>query len=154
MAAPLVRTLRTRRDTRRLAAAIASALRGGGLAILSGELGAGKTFLVRGLARALGVREPVLSPTFVLVREYETSSVPLVHADLYRLCGGPQPLDLEVGKLGLRERRSQGALVVVEWGEEAIEALGGNPELVLSLAIVSAHERTATLSGLFAGDIG
>ena len=146
--------LRTRRDTRRLAATIAAKLSSGGLVILSGELGAGKTFLVRALARALGVREPVLSPTFVLVREYETSSVPLVHADLYRLRGGPLPLEAEVGRLGLRQQRSQGALVVVEWGEEAIEALGGRPELVLSLAIVSAHGRTAALSGLCAGDIG
>jgi tRNA threonylcarbamoyladenosine biosynthesis protein TsaE len=150
----LIRSLPSRRDTRRLGAAIARALRAGDLIVLSGDLGAGKTFLVRAMARALRVSSPVTSPTFVLVREYATRLGPLVHADLYRLReAGGQLLGAEVARLGLRERRGEGALVVVEWGEEAIEALGGGPELFVSLTIAGEHERTATLTGSRAGDI-
>ena len=63
------------------------------------------------------------------------------------------PLWVVVLRLGLRERRGEGALVVVEWGEEAIDALGGPPELFVSIAIAGEHERTATLTGCRAGDI-
>jgi tRNA threonylcarbamoyladenosine biosynthesis protein TsaE len=149
---PPVRALRTRRDTRRLGAAIARVLSPGDLVILSGDLGAGKTFLVRALARALGVRCSVTSPTFALVQEYATARAPLVHADLYRLRGVGE-LHAELARLGLRERRGEGAYVVVEWGEEAIAALGGNVALVISLAIIGESERSATLSGSRADDI-
>jgi tRNA threonylcarbamoyladenosine biosynthesis protein TsaE len=146
---PVVRPLRSRRDTLRLGSSIARALEGGDLVILSGELGAGKTFLARAIARALGVEGSVTSPTFALVHEYATSRAPLVHADLYRL-RGPGLAD-EVARLGLRELRRGGAVLLVEWGEDAIDALGGPAELAVSLAIVSAtpgeHERAATLSG-------
>ena len=150
----LIRSLRARRDTRQLGADIARVLLPGDLVILSGGLGAGKTFLVRAMARALRVEHPITSPTFILVQEYATLHAPLVHADLYRLRElGGQTLAAEVARLGLRERRGEGALVVVEWGEEAIDALGGSPELFVSLAIAGEHERTATLTGPRVGDI-
>jgi tRNA threonylcarbamoyladenosine biosynthesis protein TsaE len=149
----ITRALRTRHDTRKLGAALARVLCPGDLVILSGDLGAGKTFLVRALARALRVWQPVTSPTFILVQEYPTERAPLVHVDLYRLRGDGLVLNDEVARLGLRERRGAGALVIVEWGEEAIEALGGKPEFFISLAIAGEHERTATLSGSRAGDI-
>jgi tRNA threonylcarbamoyladenosine biosynthesis protein TsaE len=145
VASPVVRTLRTRRDTRRLGAAIARVLEEGDLVILSGDLGAGKTFLVRAIARALGVDGPVTSPTFALVQEYAAPRAPLVHVDLYRLRG--PDLAGEVARLGLRERRREGALVLVEWGEDAADALGGEPSLVVSLALAGEGARVATLSG-------
>lgn len=145
MGSPALRTLRTRRDTRRLGAAIARALQAGDLAVLSGDLGAGKTFLVRAVAHALGVSGSVTSPTFALVHEYPTTRGPLVHADLYRLRG--PGLAAEVARLGLRERRREGAILLVEWGEDAVDALGGEPSLVVSLAIAGERERVATLSG-------
>jgi len=147
------RTLRSRRDTRALGGAIARVLAPGDLVILSGDLGAGKTFLVRAMARALRVPQPITSPTFSLVQEYATARAPLVHADLYRLRGDGARLGVEVARLGLRERRGEGAFVVVEWGEDALEALGGPPELWVSLAIAGEHERTAVLTGSRAGDI-
>jgi tRNA threonylcarbamoyladenosine biosynthesis protein TsaE len=154
VARPLVRTLRSRRETQRLGAAIAGVLGAGDLVILTGDLGAGKTFLVRAIARALGVTRSVTSPTFTLVHEYATSRVVLVHGDLYRLrADDPGRLPLEVARLGLRERRSEGALVIVEWGDDAVDALGGAPAVVVRLEITGAHERAATLSGLRAGDI-
>jgi len=134
-----------------LGAAVARVLDGGDLVVLSGDLGAGKTFLVRAIARALGVTGHVTSPTFALVHEYETTRAPLVHADLYRLRGGD--LTAEVARLGLRERRREGAILLVEWGEDAIAALGGEPELAVSLVISADVERVATLTGVRANGI-
>jgi tRNA threonylcarbamoyladenosine biosynthesis protein TsaE len=142
---PVVRTLRTRRDTRRLGDGIARVLEAGDLAILSGDLGAGKTFLARAVARAFGVDGAVTSPTFALVQEYATPRAALVHVDLYRLRG--PGLTAEVARLGLRERRREGAILLVEWGDDAAEALGGEASLVVSLAISGERERVATLSG-------
>ena len=143
--------LRTRRDSRKLAAAMARVLEAGDLVLLSGGLGAGKTFVTRAMARALGATARVTSPTFTLVHEYATPRGLLVHADLYRLRepgeGAAAPLATEISRLGLRERRSDGAIVVVEWGHDALEALGGEPYLAVSLAVVGPHERSATLSG-------
>jgi tRNA threonylcarbamoyl adenosine modification protein YjeE len=141
----LARTLRTRLDTRRLGASIAAVLEPGDLALFSGALGAGKTFLVGAVARALGARTAVTSPTFTLVYEHATRRGLLLHADLYRLRGAD--LANEVARLGLREQRAEGAILAVEWGEDAEEALGGAPSLVVRLKIAGPRERIATLSG-------
>lgn len=127
----------------------------GDLLILSGDLGAGKTFFVRAIARALGVREPVTSPTFTLVNEYGLpNGGVLVHADLYRLLGADATsLRSEVDQLGLRDRRSEGAIVAAEWGEDAVDALGGAVSLRVRLAIEGGHARTAAVSGLRANGL-
>ncbi len=118
--------LENRRATLHLGQRLAALLTAGDLVILSGELGAGKTFLTRGIARALGLsaRIRVVSPTFGLVLEYATQPR-LVHADLYRLAH-PR----EVAELGLLEQRDEGALVIVEWGEPYAQVLGGDALLV------------------------
>lgn len=120
--------LPTRRATIRLARTVASHLRPGDLVVLSGGLGAGKTFFTRALARALGVprEQRVTSPTFTLVHELE-GRVPIAHADAYRLADEDELL-----ALGLRERRGEGAIVVVEWGEPYLDALGGEA-LILTI---------------------
>ncbi|MCA9583188.1 MAG: tRNA (adenosine(37)-N6)-threonylcarbamoyltransferase complex ATPase subunit type 1 TsaE [Myxococcales bacterium] len=104
---------------------LATLLRPGDFVLLEGELGAGKTFLVRAVLRALGVpqEEAITSPTFALVHEYAGSlpgsrEVVFVHADLYRL-GHPQ----EVSELGLVEARED-AILFVEWGAAFVEVLG------------------------------
>ncbi len=127
---PISIELPTRRATIRLGRAHGEAIAPGDLVILEGGLGAGKTFMVRAAVRALGVPEevPVASPTFTLVTEYGPdvrARVPLVHADLYRLLGGAD-LDGEIAELGLRARRGEGWALVVEWGGDAFEALGGD----------------------------
>jgi tRNA threonylcarbamoyladenosine biosynthesis protein TsaE len=147
MVHPAALELRTARTTRELGAAIAGVLASGDLVVLSGDLGAGKTFLARAIVRALGSTARVTSPTFTLVQEYEATSHPVLHADLYRLRATPEGLAAEVRALGLRERRGDGAVVLVEWGEEAVDALGGSPALVVSLAVDPDGRRTATLSG-------
>jgi tRNA threonylcarbamoyladenosine biosynthesis protein TsaE len=85
------------------------------LVILRGEVGAGKTTLVKGIAAALGaaVEEDVTSPTFTLVHEYESERVHLFHLDLYRL-----ETEEQIAVLGLEEMLAEpNALVLVEWGE-------------------------------------
>lgn len=114
--------LPTRRATVRLARALASLLAPGDLVILSGDLGAGKTFFTRALSRALGVShdEPITSPTFTLIHEY-AARLPIAHADLYRVAD-----EDELTQLGLRERRGEGSVLVVEWGAPFESALGGD----------------------------
>ena len=103
----------------------------------------GKTFLTRAMARALGVGADVrvTSPTFTLVHELE-GKVPIVHADLYRL-----HTEIELHELGLRERRADGALLLVEWGEPFESALGGDALRIELLAGAGLHARIARLEG-------
>jgi tRNA threonylcarbamoyladenosine biosynthesis protein TsaE len=102
-------------DTRGAGSELARRLSAGDLVLLEGDLGAGKTVFVRGLAVGLGVGEAaVSSPTFALVHEYGPEGVPpvLVHVDLYRL-SEESPGALE--ELGLRDLRRGGAILAVEW---------------------------------------
>ena len=120
--------LPTRRATKHLARALARAVLPGDALILTGGLGAGKTFLVRALCRALGLSEQVrvVSPTFTLVRELQTTPQ-IAHADLYRLATPD-----EAFQLGLLELRERGYVLLVEWGERCPEALGPD-RLVVTL---------------------
>lgn len=96
---------------------LGSRLRRGDLVILSGELGAGKTTLTRGIGEGMGVRGPVTSPTFVLSRVHPPEApgreVPLVHVDAYRLGGARELDDLDLD--------FEGAAVVVEWGDGMLD---------------------------------
>lgn len=111
--------------------------------MLSGQLGAGKTFLARAICRALGVPHEVTvaSPTFALIHEYPTRKGPLLHADLYRL-EDPRA----VLQLGLREALAEGAIALVEWGERFAVELGADGLAVQLHA--SEQGRSATLTPL------
>ncbi|MBW5481448.1 tRNA (adenosine(37)-N6)-threonylcarbamoyltransferase complex ATPase subunit type 1 TsaE [Streptomyces bambusae] len=112
---------------------IAALLRPGDLVLLTGELGAGKTTLTRGLGEGLGVRGAVTSPTFVIARVHPSlvAGPPLVHVDAYRLGGGldeMEDLDLDVS---LPE-----SVVVVEWGDGKVEDLSEDRlHVVISRAV-------------------
>jgi tRNA threonylcarbamoyladenosine biosynthesis protein TsaE len=108
-------------DTHAMASAIAGLVRPRDLIVLSGDMGAGKTAFTLGFARALGVSEEdhVSSPTFTLMHTYASGRVPIHHADLYRLGSRAEVVDL-----GLREQADLGAVVLVEWGNVALEVLG------------------------------
>jgi tRNA threonylcarbamoyladenosine biosynthesis protein TsaE len=144
--------LPTRRATLVLARRLARVLRQGDLVILSGDLGAGKTFFTRAVCRTLGIGQPqrITSPTFTLVNEYlgvddEGRPLPIIHADLYRI--GDRD---EVCQLGLRDRRS-GCLMLVEWGaEHEVELGGGALHLELELGTVG---RVATLRGTASSEL-
>ena len=105
-------------DTHTIAAAIAGVARPGDVIILSGEMGAGKTAFAQGFGRALGVEEPITSPTYTLVHSYDVPKsgplgrVTLHHADLYRL-----DRTEEVADLALAELAEFDGIVLVEWGE-------------------------------------
>lgn len=137
-------------ETRAFAARVAAVARPGDLILLEGDLGAGKTFFVRALARALGLDDevPVTSPTFALVHRYDECVPPLVHADLYRL---EEPEELDYTDLGpaLREGES---LVVVEWGARFADTLGA-PALRLDIAMTGDTSREVMVTGPRAGQL-
>jgi tRNA threonylcarbamoyladenosine biosynthesis protein TsaE len=104
-------------DTRALGAALAAVVRAGDLVVLVGPLGAGKTALTQGLGAALGVREPVTSPTFVISRVHRGGRLPLVHVDAYRLGGVADVDDLDL------DASTEESVTVVEWGQGLVEQL-------------------------------
>lgn len=101
-------------DTLALGAALAPGLQGGMVVYLSGELGAGKTTLARGILRGLGYTGTVKSPSFALVEPYEVSRLYLYHFDFYRFT---EPREL--AEAGFREYFSPDAICLVEWPENA-----------------------------------
>jgi tRNA threonylcarbamoyladenosine biosynthesis protein TsaE len=105
-------------DTLGVGAAIAPLLRIGDVLVLTGELGAGKTTLVRGIAGGLGAAEHVASPTFTLVREYVTGRVPVAHVDVFRLDRIQDVVDL-----ALDELEGGVCVLIVEWGDAVEELL-------------------------------
>lgn len=103
---------RSPEETRRLAVSLSPLLRPGDVVALGGDLGAGKTTFVQGLAAGLGIVDRVTSPTFVLMREYTGGRYPLIHIDVYRLDRMQDVVDL-----GYDEFLDPSHIVVVEWGD-------------------------------------
>jgi tRNA threonylcarbamoyladenosine biosynthesis protein TsaE len=106
----------TAEDTRAVGEALAPLLRPRDAVVLTGELGAGKTTFVQGVARGLGIDEQVVSPTFTLIKEY-TGRLDVAHVDVYRLDRVQDVVDLGLDELGTGED-----VLLVEWGD-AVEAL-------------------------------
>jgi tRNA threonylcarbamoyladenosine biosynthesis protein TsaE len=121
-------------DTRAIGAAIAGLLRPGDVVGLTGDLGAGKTRLVQGAVKALGADDQVVSPTFMLVREYD-GDVPVNHVDAYRLSG---PAELE--DLGYDTVFDSDAVVFVEWADRVDQAL---PEDWVELRLRTTWDQTS-----------
>jgi len=115
-------------ETEELGARIAARLRPGDVVLLAGDLGAGKTTLIRGACRALGVTAPVTSPTFTIGQRYEGGRLPVSHLDLYRL----QSLEDEDPAL-LDDYLGPDAVAFVEW-PGAGEGRLGRPALAVRLA--------------------
>jgi tRNA threonylcarbamoyladenosine biosynthesis protein TsaE len=106
-------------ETRAAGSRLAAVLQPRDVVVLTGELGAGKTTLVQGIARGLGATEHVASPTFTLVREYVSGRLPLAHVDLFRLTREQDVIDLALDELEDGER-----VLLVEWGDAVAELLG------------------------------
>jgi tRNA threonylcarbamoyladenosine biosynthesis protein TsaE len=129
---------RSEAETRRFGAQVARELRGGEVIGLQGDLGAGKTVFVRGLAEGLGVPEgKVRSPSFTLINEYAGGRLLLYHIDLYRMM--PSAAD----RLALREYMYGGGVCVIEWFERLGEEL---PHLRVDCTFVGEQERTLVVT--------
>lgn len=100
----------TTEETEEFAASLAKTFVGGEIITLDGDLGAGKTAFVRGIAKGLGIKDRVSSPTFTIVNEYRNGKIPLFHFDVYRIDSSEEMYDI-----GWEDYISQNAVVVVEW---------------------------------------
>lgn len=117
-----VETSKSDKQTEEIGQKLAKSLKGGDIVALYGDLGAGKTVFVKGIARGLGIKKRILSPTFVFIRSYPlTSGKQLYHVDLYR---GQSRQDFEA--LGLSEIFSKNNIVVIEWAEKLKDTLPKN----------------------------
>lgn len=112
---------------------------------LFGELGAGKTAFVRGLARGLGVAERVTSPTFTIVNEYTSGRLPLFHFDMYRLKSADELFDI-----GWEDYLARAGVCVVEWSENVPDAFDGT-ETRVTIEKDSDTDRKITLENLREG---
>ena len=127
-------------DTEALGARLAASLHGGAVIAMYGELGAGKTAFVRGLARGLGLTARVSSPTFTIVNEYPGERE-LIHFDMYRLSGADELFDI-----GWEDYLSRGAVCAVEWSENVEDAFYGD-EIRVRIEKLSETERRIVIEG-------
>ncbi|KRM35168.1 ATP GTP hydrolase [Agrilactobacillus composti DSM 18527 = JCM 14202] len=111
-----------------LGAKLGQLLKPGDVILLNGDLGAGKTTFTKGIAKALGIRRPVKSPTFTLIREYKEGTYPLYHMDMYRLENGGSD------ELGLEEYFEGQGIVIVEWSQFIQD------ELPLDYLVIAIHK--------------
>ena len=133
----MTRTTHSESDTMAVAREFASTLHAGDVVLLSGDLGAGKTAFVRGLAGGLGANpDDVSSPTFTLVHEYRGGRLPLFHADLYRL----QRTTVE--DLGLDEHAVEQGVLAIEWPERLAHPI--THPILVELRIVDEQRRELT----------
>ena len=135
-------------ETEAIGEELAQKLRGGDVLAFTGSLGMGKTAFTRGLARGLGCRGRVTSPTFTIVNEYEgneylSGRMPLFHFDMYRLGSSDELFDI-----GWDDYLARGGVCAVEWSERVSDAL---PEdtIFVDIARTDEHEdwRTITVTG-------
>jgi tRNA threonylcarbamoyladenosine biosynthesis protein TsaE len=129
---------------------LAATLKSGDIVLLSGQLGAGKTTFVKGVARGLGVADRVTSPTFTMVRPHQCHNdqgiYTLLHADVYRVENLAEVLDLALGEL-VEER----AVALVEWGELA-SSIFGREVLTIQFQVDQDEGRLLEVGGALALD--
>ena len=128
------------RETEELGARLASSLKGGAVVAMYGDLGAGKTAFVRGMARGMGLDCRVTSPTFTIVNEY-LGERELIHFDMYRLSGADELFDI-----GWEDYLRRGAVCAVEWSENVEDAFFGD-EIRVTIEKLSDTERKITIEG-------
>ena len=123
-----------------MGAALGRVLMPGTVIAYRGDLGAGKTAFTRGLARGLGYREMVTSPTYTIVNEYLGGRLPLFHFDMYRLASADDLWDI-----GWDDYLDRGGICAVEWSENVEEALE-NP-IVITIEKTGEESRRITIEG-------
>lgn len=132
-------TSRSTRETEALGRKFALSLKGEDVIILEGRLGTGKTVFAKGLARGLGYRGQVLSPTFTLVREYKAGKINIYHIDLYRL------KERDLISLGLEDcLYDKAGITLIEWGEKMENYL--DKYLKIQFSLLKQDERRLAIS--------
>lgn len=131
---------RSPEETEKIGERLAEVLQPGCIIAYKGDLGAGKTAFTRGLARGLGVNEPVTSPTYTIVNEYLTGRIPLFHFDMYRLESSDDLFDI-----GWEDYMMRGGICAVEWSENVEDAMAG--AIFVSICRLSDVERQITIEG-------
>ena len=130
-------------ETEALGEQLAARLGPGAVVAYTGDLGAGKTAFTRGLARGLGISDPVTSPTFTIVNEYESGRLPLFHFDLYRLASSEELYDI-----GWEDYLDRGGVCAVEWSENVADALEADTVRVDLRRGLSDDQRHITIEGV------
>ena len=133
----------SREETEALGARLADALAEGRVVAFTGDLGAGKTAFVSGMARALGVEERVTSPTFTIVNEYEGGRLPLFHFDMYRLDSAD-----ELFHIGWEDYLDRGGVCAVEWSENVTGAIEPDAVRVSILRGDGDNDRVIAIEGV------
>ena len=136
-------TTHSREETEDLGARLADAITRGAVVAFTGGLGAGKTAFVSGMARALGVKERVTSPTFTIVNEFEGGRLPLFHFDMYRL-GSAE----ELFHIGWEDYLIRGGVCAVEWSENVAEAIEDDAIRVSIVRGDGDDDRIITIEGV------
>ena len=127
-------------ETERLGEALAALLQPGDIIAYRGDLGAGKTAFTRGLAKGLGCREQVTSPTYTIVNEYLSGRLPLFHFDMYRLASSD-----ELWSIGWEDYLDRGGVCAVEWSENVDDAMEN--ALWVTVESLGGDDRRITLEG-------
>ena len=127
-------------ETEALGAALGKVLTPGTVIAYKGDLGAGKTAFTRGLARGLGCRELVTSPTYTIVNEYLGGRLPLFHFDMYRLGSSDDLFDI-----GWEDYLDRGGVCAVEWSENVEDAM--EDAMVITIEKLSDEQRNIILEG-------
>ena len=127
-------------DTEKIGAEFSSGLNGGTVVAMYGDLGAGKTAFVRGMARGMGLSCRVSSPTFTIVNEYP-GSPELIHFDMYRLSCADELFDI-----GWEDYLNRGAICAVEWSENVKDAFFGD-EITVTIEKTGDNSRSITIEG-------
>ena len=128
------------RETEELAKKLASFLQPGTVIAYKGDLGAGKTAFTRGLARGLGILDPVTSPTYTIVNEYLGGKMPLFHFDMYRLGSSDELFDI-----GWEDYLERGGVCAVEWSENVADAMEN--AICITIEKTGEESRRITLEG-------
>ena len=132
------------KETRALGQRLAERLKPGQIVAFTGDLGAGKTAFVSGMAQGLGISDRVTSPTFTIVNEYEGGRLPLFHFDLYRLSSAEELFDI-----GWEDYLARGGVCAVEWSENAAQALEGEPVIRVDIQRGAGEDqRVVTIEGV------
>ena len=129
-------------ETEAIGAALACRLMPGDVIAYRGSLGAGKTAFTRGLARGLGISEPVTSPTYTIVNEYLYGRLPLFHFDMYRLSDSDELFDL-----GWEDYLARNGVCAVEWSENVADALENPITVTIERDPSDDNRRRITITG-------